>query len=156
MSELFLELKMFAFAVFVIPFIFVSSCFADCLGLVEREPLPYEVAMESLGEYTVSENIIAELAGQDFIEYTKYYYDSVNLPNDIFIEIDEQSYPTVINALDSFESWTGQYGQYDFERDIITYGDYYFEYDKGNMDYYLELLIYDTESNTLHFFRNKT
>ena len=111
---------------------------------------------------------------QDFTDYAKYYFDSVDFSNNEYFTKIEQSDIDVLNEhLDDFESWIETYREgdasrdivvnYDFDRSFIDGADYlYINSEKHTWDDgYTSLVNYDvyffdTQTNTLYYFHNNT
>ena len=149
----------FLAVVLLIAFLF-SSCTA-----------PEDKVLHSLGEYK-SYDFYTEGAFQDYTDYAKYYYDSVDFAdNEYFSKIKYSDIDILNEHLDDFESWIETYREgdasreivvnYDFERSLIDFEDYlYIDPEKHTWDNgYTSLVNYDvyffdTQSNTLYYFHN--
>lgn len=133
----------------------VSSCAA-----------PTDKVLESLGEYE-KEEYYSSGGFQDFTDYAKYTYESIDLSeNPYFEKITEQSKEALLSHIDDFEKWLAAITEsdpdyellstYDFSTDIISNEDYLYIYDDpdypelGCYDVYL----FDTENATLYYFHN--
>ena len=143
--------------------LFISSLLA-CIP-------PEDKVLNSLGEYQRSE-YYSEGAFQDFTDYAKYYYDSVNFTNNEYFSSIEPSDIDVLNEhLDDFESWIETYREgdasreivvnYDFDRSIIDSEDYlYIDSEKHTWDdgstslVNYDVYFFDTQTNTLYYFHN--
>jgi hypothetical protein len=127
--------------------------------------------LNSLGEYTSHEFFTKGLF-QDYTDYTKYYYDSVDFTaNEYFSKIGQSDIDVLNEHLDDFESWIETYREgdatreivvnYDFDRSLIDSEDYlYIDSEKHTWDDgYTSLVNYDvyffdTQTNTLYYFHN--
>ena len=133
--------------------------------------VPVDRALDSLGEYRSCE-YYSEGVFQDFTDYAKYYYDSVDFTdNEYFSKIQQSNIDILNEHLDDFESWIETYRggdatreivvNYDFDRSIIDSEDYlYIDSEKHTWDDgYTSLVNYnvyffDTQTNTLYYFHN--
>ena len=143
------------------------------LALILSACVPVDKALDSLGEYKSCE-FYTEGEFQDYTDYAKYYYDSVDFSNNEYFTKIEQSNIDVLNEhLDDFESWIETYREgdasrdivvnYDFDRSFIDSADYlYINSEKHTWDDgYTSLVNYDvyffdTQTNTLYYFHNNT
>ena len=143
------------------------------LALILSACVPVDKALDSLGEYKSCE-FYTEGEFQDYTDYAKYYYDSVDFSNNEYFTKIEQSDIDVLNEhLDDFESWIETYREgdasrdivvnYDFDRSFIDSADYlYINSEKHTWDDgYTSLVNYDvyffdTQTNTLYYFHNNT
>ena len=151
------------FALIVVVLIFgtvLSSCIA-----------PEDKVLNSLGEYRSCEFYTCG-GFQDYTDYAKYYYDSVDFTDNEYFSIIEQSDIDALNEhLDNFESCIEAHGyndasseivvNYDFDRSLIDSEDYlYIDSEKHTWDDgYTSLVNYDvyffdTQTNTLYYFHN--
>ena len=152
-----------AVALIVVVLIFgtvLSSCIA-----------PEDKVLNSLGEYRSCEFYTCG-GFQDYTDYAKYYYDSVDFTDNEYFSIIEQSDIDALNEhLDNFESCIEAHGyndasseivvNYDFDRSLIDSEDYlYIDSEKHTWDDgYTSLVNYDvyffdTQTNTLYYFHN--
>lgn len=127
--------------------------------------------LNSLGKYK-SHEFYTEGAFQDYTDYAKYYYDSVDFTdNEYFSKIQQSDIDALNEHLDDFELCIETYREgdasreivvnYDFNRSIIDSGDYlYIDSQKHTFDDGVELLssydiyFFDTQTNTLYYFHN--
>ena len=126
--------------------------------------------LSSLGEYK-DRVFYSEGAFQDFTDYGKYYYDSVDFSdNEYFSKIQPDDLEDLNEHLDDFERWIETFREgdasreivvnYDFDRSIIDSEDYfYLESEKSMFDGVLflvnyDLYFFDSQTNTLYFFHN--
>lgn len=134
---------------------------------------PEDKVLNSLGEYK-SREYYSEGEFQDFTDYAKYYYDSVDFTNnEYFSKIGPSDMDVLNEHLDDFESWIETYRKgyasceivinYDFDRSIIDSEDYlYIEskqyndpWDDGNMVFAsYNIYFFDIQTNTLYYFHN--
>ena len=141
------------------------------LALILSACVPVDKALDSLGEYKSCE-FYTEDSFQDYTDYAKYYFDSVDFSNNEYFTKIEQSDIDVLNEhLDDFESWIETYREgdasrdivvnYDFDRSFIDSADYlYINSEKHTWDdgytslvnYYV--YFFDTQTNTLYYFHN--
>lgn len=127
--------------------------------------------LNSLGKYK-SHEFYTEGAFQDYTDYAKYYYDSVDFTdNEYFSKIQQSDIDALNEHLDDFELCIETHREgnasreivvnYDFNRSIIDSGDYlYIDSQKHTFDDGVELLssydiyFFDTQTNTLYYFHN--
>ena len=127
--------------------------------------------LNSLGEYK-SHVFYSEGTFQDFTDYAKYYYDSVDFADNEYFSKIEQSDIDILNEhLDDFESWIETYREgdasreivvnYDFDRSLIDFEDYlYIDSEKNTWDdgytslVNYDIYFFDTQTNTLYYFHN--
>ena len=132
---------------------------------------PEDKVLNSLGEYK-SKEIYTEGAFQDYTDYAKYYYNSVDFTdNEYFSKIGQADIDVLNEHLDDFESCIEAHGyndasseivvNYDFDRSLIDSEDYlYIDSEKHTWnDGYTSLVNYDvyffdTQTNTLYYFHN--
>ena len=132
---------------------------------------PEDKVLNSLGKYK-SREFYTEGAFQDYTDYAKYYYDSVDFTNnEYFSKIGQADIDVLNEHLDDFESWIETYREgdasreivvnYDFDRSLIDSEDYlYIDSEKHTWDNgYTSLVNYDvyffdTQTNTLYYFHN--
>lgn len=132
---------------------------------------PEDKVLASLGEYK-SYVFYTEGEFQDFTDYAKYYYDSIDLTdNEYFSEIEHSDIDVLNEHLDDFESWIETYREgdatrkivvnYDFDRSLIDYEDYLYIYsEKHTLDdgYILlvnyDIYFFDVQTHTLYYFHN--
>ena len=129
----------------------------------------------SLGEYN-SNVYYTQGEFQDFTDYAKYYYDSVDLTGNEYFNKIQKSDATKINEhLDDFESWIETYREtdssreivmnYDFDRTIIDSEDYFYidseklttTWDDGTTTTTLanyDVYFFDTQTQILYYFHN--
>ena len=133
--------------------------------------IPADKVLDSLGKYKGHE-FYTQGEFQDYTDYAKYYYDSVDFTdNKIFSKIQQADLDTLNEHLDDFESCIASYREndetheivvnYDFDRSLIDCEDYlYIESKKHTWDDgYTSLVNYDvyffdTQTNTLYYFHN--
>ena len=132
---------------------------------------PEDKVLNSLGEYKGRE-FYTEGAFQDYTDYAKYYYDSVDFTNnEYFSKIGQADIDVLNEHLDDFESWIETYREgdatreivvnYDFDRSLIDSEDYlYIDSEKHTWDDGFTSLVnydvyfFDTQTNTLYYFHN--
>ena len=148
-------------AVVLILAISLSSCTA-----------PQDKVLNSLGEYKNHE-FYTEGAFQDYTDYAKYYFDSVDFTdNEYFTKIEQSDIDVLNEHLDNFESCIETYREgdasreigvnYDFDRSLIDNEDYLYieseQYDPwndGNMVFAsYDIYFFDIQKNTLYYFHN--
>ena len=138
----------------------LSSCIA-----------PEDKVLNSLGECRSCEFYTCG-GFQDYTDYAKYYYDSVDFTdNEYFSKIEQSDIDALNEHLDDFESCIEAHGyndasseivvNYDFDRSLIDSEDYlYIDSEKHTWDDgYTSLVNYDvyffdTQTNTLYYFHN--
>ena len=131
---------------------------------------PEDKVLISLGEYK-SREFYTEGAFQDYTDYAKYYYDSVNFTdNEYFSKIGQADIDVLNEHLDDFESWIKTYREgdasreivvnYDFDRSLIDCEDYLYIDSEKHTDngctvfVYYHIYFFDTQTNTLYYFHN--
>ena len=156
--------KLCAFLFVLIICISISACKA-----------PEDKILMSLGEYK-DHVYYTQGTFQDYTDYAKYYYDSVDLTeNEYFNKIQESDLAKIGEHLDDFESWIETYREndpsreivvnYDFDRSIIDSEDYIYidsevfatTWDDGTTDITLanyNLYFFNTQTQTLYYFHN--
>lgn len=132
---------------------------------------PKDQVLNSLGKYDQSE-YYSEGGFQDYTDYAKYYFASVEIDgNEYFNRIQDSDIEVLNEHLDNFESWIKVYREgdssreivvnYDFDRALIDNEDYIYinsekhEWDDGfvslvNYDVY----FFDSQTKTLYYFHN--
>ena len=153
--------QLLSLAVVLILAISLSACTA-----------PEDKVLNSLGEYK-SHEFYTEGAFQDYTDYAKYYYDSVDFTdNEYFHKIEQADIDILNEHLDDFESWIETYREgdasreivvnYDFNRLLIDNEDYLYieseQYDPwndGNMIFAsYDIYFFDIQTNILYYFHN--
>ena len=133
---------------------------------------PKDVILTSFGEYQ-SHEFYTEGYFQDYTDYAKYYYDSVDFTdNEYFYKIGQADIDVLNEHLDDFESWIKTYREgdasreivvnYDFDRSLIDNEDYLYieseQYDPwndGNMVFAsYDIYFFDIQTNILYYFHN--
>lgn len=154
-------------------FIFTLSSCAAISALILFDSIAYEdKVVNSLGKYK-NYDYYTEGAFQDFTDYAKYYYDSVDMTdNEYFSKIQSSDIKNLNKHLDDFEDWIDTYRKaddlreiavnYDFDRSLIDNNDYlYIEtewfdpWNDGNLQFSsYDVYFFDSQSNTLYYFHN--
>ena len=136
---------------------------------------PYsDKALCSLGAYK-SREFYSEGAFQDFTDYAKYHYYSVDFSdNEYFTKIEHSGTDNLNAYLDNFEKWIKAIREndesceivmnYDFDRSLIDNEDYLYIYFKNyefdGVDYEdmkffnYSIYFFDVQTNTLYYFHN--
>ena len=148
----------------ILSLIILISTLSSCIA-------PEDKVLNSLGEYK-SKEFYTEGGFQDYTDYAKYYYDSVDFTDNEYFSIIEQSDIDALNEhLDNFESCIEAHGysdasneivvNYDFDRSLIDSEDYlYIDSEKHTRDDGYTLLVnydvyfFDIQTNTLYYFHN--
>ena len=125
----------------------------------------------SLGEYE-KEEFFTSGGFQDYTDYAKYYYTSVNIENNKYFEKVKETDFTAINThLDDFEGWieTIKDGEssnevvvnYDFDRGMVDTEDYFYidseehTWDDGSTSLVrYNVYLFDTKTQVLYYFHN--
>lgn len=133
--------------------------------------IPKNKVLTSLGEYRDHE-FYSEGEFQDYTDYAKYYYASVDFTdNKYFSKIEPSDLDELNLHLDDFERWIETYRRgdasreivvnYDFDRSLIDGEDYLYidsethTDDYGTMWFYnYDIYFFDTQTNTLYYFHN--
>ena len=133
---------------------------------------PEDKVIASLGEYEKME-FFTSGGFQDYTDYAKYYYDSVDFTdNEYFAKIQDSDMDNLNNHLDDFEAWIETYRNgdpsreivvnYDFDRSLIDNDDYLYvetewfdSSDDGNAVFAsYDVYFFDVQTNTLYYFHN--
>ena len=137
--------------------------------------VPEDKVLVSLGKY--KNNVYyTQGAFQDFTDYAKYYYDSVDFTrNKYFNKIQELDLAKINEHLDNFESWIETFREddpseeivenYDFDRTIIDNEDYiYIDSEKKTTTWEdgtttttlasYDVYFFDTQTQILYYFHN--
>ena len=142
------------------------------LTLLSACVIPKNKVLASLGEYRDHE-FYSEGAFQDYTDYAKYDYDSVDFTdNEYFAKIHPSDLDTLNEILDDFESCIEFFREddasreivvnYDFDRSWIDTEDYLYidseqrePWEDGNPVFYkYNVYFFDTQTNTLYYFHN--
>ena len=152
--------KVFALIIVVLIFgIVLSSCV-----------IPANEILGPLGKYKGQE-IYSQGEFQDYTEYAKYYYDSVDFTdNKHFTKIKQSDIDVLNEYLDDFENMIETFRNhdasreivinYDFDRSLIDSEDYLYIDSENHTDNGCTVLVYyhvyffDTQTNTLYYFHN--
>ena len=152
-----------AFSLIVVVLIF-GTVLSSCV-------IPADEILGPLGKYKGHE-FYTQGEFQDYTDYAKYYYDSVDFTdNKIFSKIQQADLDNLNEHLDDFESCIASYREndetceivvnYDFDRSWIDFEDYvYIESEKwdredGNLVFpKYNVYFFDTQTNTLYYFHN--
>jgi hypothetical protein len=144
--------------------IILISTLCSCIASEDK-------VLNSLGKYK-SHEFYTEGAFQDYTDYAKYYYDSVDFTdNEYFSKIQQLDIDALNEHLDDFELCIENYREgnasreivvnYDFNREIIDTEDYiYMESEEHTWgDGHTALVRYnvyffDTQTHILYYFHN--
>ena len=125
----------------------------------------------SLGEYD-KEDFFTSGGFQDYTDYAKYYYTSVDIENNKYFKQVKETDCTAINThLDDFEGWieTIKDGEssnevvvnYDFDRGMVDTEDYFYidseehTWDDGSTSLVrYNVYLFDTQTQVLYYFHN--
>ena len=128
-------------------------------------------AIASLGEYD-KEDFFTSGGFQDYTDYAKYYYTSVDFEkNKYFKKINEKDLTAINTHLDDFERWIDTIKDsnpssevvvnYDFNRSIIDTEDYLYidseehTWDDGSTSLVrYNVYLFDTQTQVLYYFHN--
>ena len=146
-----------------------------CIFIFQSCGAPEDKVLNSIGKYKDHE-FYSEGAFQDFTDYAKYYYDSVDFTdNKYFSKIQQSDIDNLNEHLDDFEAWIDTYREgdasreivvnYDFDRSLIDFEDYLHIYsetsthtwDDGTTTTFFinyDIYFFDTQTNTLYYFHN--
>lgn len=128
--------------------------------------IPKDDVLDSLGKYE-SKQFFTSGGFQDFTDYAKYCFDSVDFSDNSYFQILTESSRENLEAhIDDFEDWIQAISDtdadnevvvnYDFDRSVISDADYIYIYDDpdypelGNYNVY----YFDVETNILYYFHN--
>ena len=128
-------------------------------------------AIASLGEYE-KEEFFTSGGFQDYTDYAKYYYTSIDVESNKYFEKITEADLTAINThLDDFEGWIETIRDsdpsnevvvnYDFDRGIVDTEDYFYidseehtwEDGSTSLTRY-NIYIFDTQTQVLYYFHN--
>lgn len=153
----------------------ICSCLIAVVLSFSACKVPEDKVLISLGEY---KNCVYYTQGefQDYTDYAKYYYESVDFTENAFFTKIKDSDLTKINEhLDDFESWIETYRKnddsqeivvnFDFNRTIIDNEDYIYidsekmttTWDNGTTTTTLvnyDVYFFDTQTQILYYFHN--
>ena len=146
-----------------------------CIFIFQSCVAPEDKVLNSIEKYKDHE-FYSEGAFQDFTDYAKYYYDSVDFTdNKYFSKIQQSDIDNLNEHLDDFEAWIDTYREgdasreivvnYDFDRSLIDFEDYLHIYsetsthtwDDGTTTTFFinyDIYFFDTQTNTLYYFHN--
>ena len=148
----------------ILSLIILISTLSSCIA-------PEDKVLNSLGECRSCEFYTCG-GFQDYTDYAKYYYDSVDFTdNEYFSKIRQADISILNEHLDDFESCIEAHGyndasseivvNYDFDRSLIDSEDYlYIDSEKHTRGDGYTLLVnynvyfFDTQTNTLYYFHN--
>ena len=125
---------------------------------------------KSIGKYD-KEEFYSCGGPQDYTDYAKYYYSSVNFENNqYFSRVTQNDIEAFNQYVTDFEDWLDAHDQsdmvvkkYDLDRNIIDESDYIYIYDKmgepiGESEYeqfeHYDVYLFDTQSSILYYFHN--
>lgn len=107
---------------------------------------------------------------QDYTDYCKYFYteeyDEKFSKNKLYSLVSEDDIENILSYFRNFREWmnvSNRSGEYDFDNDIITTGDYVYidskEGKKIGSSYYekfddYNVYLYDIDSHTLYYIHN--
>ena len=159
----------------VIKNILIYICLFSVVLSLSACKVPEDKILISLGEY---KNSVYYTHGefQDYTDYAKYYYDSVDFTeNEYFKKIQKSDLTKINEHLDDFESWVETYREndssqeivvnYDFDRSIIDNEDYFYidsekintTWDDGTTTTTLanyNIYFFDMQMQILYYFHN--
>lgn len=134
--------------------------------------VPKDKVLHSLGEYT-HYDFYSQGAFQDYTDYAKYYFDSVDLTdNKYFTQIQADDMDDLHEHLDDFENLIAHYREneptceivvhYDFDRSWIDSEDYLYidsewfdPWEGGNRGLAsYDIYFFDIQTQTLYYFHN--
>ena len=153
----------------------VFTCLLGIILSLVSCKAPEDKALFSLGEYK-NHVYYSEGGFQDYTDYAKYFYGSVNFKgNKYFTKINESDLTKIYEHLDDFETWIETYKEgdstceivvnYDFDRAIIDKDDYIYidsekfttTWDNGTKTSTLvnyDVYFFDTQTQVLYYFHN--
>ena len=132
-----------------------------------------EKVLATLGSY-VSEEFYTSGGFQDYTDYAKYQYESVDFQdNEYFTVMNDGDIEKLNQYIDNFEDWVTVIGngnptnelviKYDFDRSVIDISDYYYIFDKmgtpiGESAYEqfecYDVYFFDSQTKILYYFHN--
>ena len=149
---------------FLLPVLLLSGCVPYLIASVFN--VPEDEVIASLGAYE-SEEYYSSGGFQDFTDYAKYTYDSVDFSDNEYFKImwyDRKK--ALIEHIVNFESWVEEIEGfependvvvgYDFDISMITMDDYVYIYDDPDCVYLwcYDVYFFDMETMTLYYFHN--
>ena len=142
----------------------IALSFAACTA-------PEDNVVASLGKYK-NRKFFTSGGFQDYTGYAKYYYTSINVAENRYLEkIQETDLDTINTHLDNFEEWIESIKNsdassevvvnYDFDRGIIDSEDYFYidseehTWSDGHSSLVrYNIYLFDTQTQVLYFFHN--
>ena len=128
--------------------------------------IPKDDVLDSLGKYE-SKQFFTSGGFQDFTDYAKYCFDSVDFSDNSYFQIITESSRENLEAhIDDFEKWVQAVRDtdadndvvvnYDFDRSVISDSDYIYIYDDPDYPEFGNYHVYyfDVETNILYYFHN--
>ena len=118
---------------------------------------PEDEVLVSLGEYQDADYY--SCGGMDVNRYNKYYYDDVSFDdNPYFEKLNDDNIEALLKRIEHYEEWVEDYDsdnelivKYDFDRSIITEGDYVYIHDHDDKEEDQEFRSFD-----VYFFNIET
>ena len=133
--------------------------------------IPEDPVIASLGVYEKKE-FFSSGGFQDYTDYAKYYYTSANIvENKYLTQIQQTDFAGINTHLDDFDGWIETIKNaepfsevvvnYDFDREIIDTGDYFYidsEEHTWSSGYTslvsYNIYLFDTQTQVLYYFHN--
>ena len=133
--------------------------------------IPEDPVIASLGVYEKKE-FFSSGGFLDFTDYAKYYYTSANIvENKYLTQIQETDFAGINTHLDDFDGWIETIKNaepfsevvvnYDFDREIIDTGDYFYidseerTWSDGHTSFVrYSIYLFDTQTQVLYYFHN--
>ena len=152
-------MKKIIYAVTILVLIYIfSSC-----------TTPKDEVLNSIGRYE-SEMFYTSGGFQDFTDYAKYQYESIDLKdNEYFVAMTDEDIEEFNQYIDNFQSWVTVHENnnatnelavnYDFDRSIVDPDDYCYIYTKADetlsrrFDNY-DVYFLDFQTNIVYYFHN--
>ena len=154
-----------AFALFLLlPVLLLNGCVPYLIASVMS--VPEDAVVASLGDFETEEYYTSG-GFQDFTDYAKYTYRSVDFDrNEYFEKITPYSKKAFLEHVENFEMWVETIEEYependlvvgyDFDVSVITEDDYIYILDDPSYNYLgcYDMYLFDMETMTLHYFHN--
>ena len=133
--------------------------------------IPEDPIIASLGDYE-TQVYFSSGGFQDYTDYAKYYFQSAEVTENLWLEkIRETDLPVINKHLDDFEGWIEIYWEsdeidelvvnYDFDRSIVETGDYiYIDSEESTWEdghttlVNYDIYFFDIQSQVLYYFHN--
>ena len=125
---------------------------------------PKDSILNSLPDY-IDKEFYSSGGFQDYTDYGKYTYQISEMPlihNSYFLRVSEENIPEILSYIENFEGWVEitefPSEKYDFDKSVITEGDYFYilsKYDEPGQEFYdYNVYYFDLDAQILYYFHN--